>query len=386
MSASVQEVRRTSLSPVLVQNNPAPAAPQPEPPSSRSRRRRFALMAAVPLILAAVGGGVWLTSGRYVSTDDAYVQQDRVTIVPEVTGRIVEVGVGENQHVDPGALLFRIDDSSYQVSVHEAEAAVASARLDVERLKADYAKALSDKAMARQALTFARDTFDRQQALAKRGVVAQSALDKARLDLQQAEAAVDVAEQAIVAARAALAGDPEIPTDEHPEVLATQAKLEKARLDLAHTRVAAPAAGTVSQTDRLQVGQYVAPGTSVLSLVQTDRTWIEANFKETELTHMAAGQPVTVTIDTFPDRTLEGTVQSLGAGTGAEFSLLPAQNATGNWVKVVQRIPVRISLADGADLPPLRTGMSASVSVDTGRGGLSALGATAAVEEPALRR
>jgi membrane fusion protein (multidrug efflux system) len=335
----------------------------------------MALIAAVPLALAIAGGAYWLMTGRYVSTDDAYVQQDKVTIVPEVTARIVEVGVVENQHVKPGDLLFRLDDSSFKVSVDESTAAVASARLDVERLKAAYAKAVSDQHVAEQAQTFAEDEFGRQQELAKRGVVAQSGLDKTRLDLQQAEAAVEVAKQAVVSAAAALAGNPDIPTDQHPEVLEALAKLEKAQLDLDHTVVKAPSAGIVSQTDRLQVGQYIMPGTAVMSLVQTEKSWVEANFKETDLTHITAGQPATISIDTYPGHAIEGHVESLGAATGAEFSLLPAQNATGNWVKVVQRIPVRIALTNAAELPALRTGMSASVSVDTGSGPMSALGA-----------
>jgi membrane fusion protein (multidrug efflux system) len=337
------------------------------PAASRRSGRRIGLILALPLLLALVGGYFWITGGRYVSTDNAYVQQDKVTIVPQVAGRIVEVGAVENQEVARGDVLFRIDDSEYAVAVQQQEAEVASARLEVERLKADFAKALSDQRAADQALTFASDTFNRQEELQKRGVVAQSALDKTRLDLQQAEASARAADQAVVAAKAALAGDPDIATDRHPVVLEALAKLAKARLDLSHTTVTAPAAGIVSQTERMQVGQYVATGSSVMSLVETGRSWIEANFKETDLTYLHTGQQAAVEIDTFPGADIKGRVESLGAGTGAEFSLLPAQNATGNWVKVVQRIPVRIALDRTSDVPPLRTGMSASVTVDTGR-------------------
>jgi membrane fusion protein (multidrug efflux system) len=366
-----------NLAPIPVRaapdENPG-AAPQPTP-SSPPRRRRLALIAALPVALVIAGGAYWITSGRYVSTDDAYVQQDRVTIVPEVPGRIVKVGVTENEQVNAGDLLFQLDESSYKALVDEAEASVASAKLEVEKLKAAYAKAVSDQEMAEQALQYARDDFERQQALAKRGIVAQSALDKAELDLRQAQSTLESAKQSVLSAKAALSGNPEIAIADHPEVLAAVAKLEKAQLDLQHTVVSAPSAGIVSQSERLQVGQYIMPGTAVLSLVQTGRSWIEANFKETDLTHVSAGQAVSISIDTYPGHPLEGRVESLGAATGAEFSLLPAQNATGNWVKVVQRIPVRISLAASAQLPALRSGMSASVSVDTGRGPISALGA-----------
>src|SRR4051812_29334534 len=208
----------------------AKEAPTPAP--VRRSRRRFYLMLAVPLALALVGGYFWLASGRYVSTDNAYVQQDKVMIVPEIEGRIVQIGGTENQHVEKGHLLFRLDDTQYQVAVQQAEAEVASARLDVERLKAAYAKAVSDQQVAEQSMSFAQDTFNRQEALQKRGVVAQSGLDEARMNLQNAEAGTRGAEQAVLGARAALAGDPNITTDAHPAVMQALAKLAKARLDL----------------------------------------------------------------------------------------------------------------------------------------------------------
>jgi membrane fusion protein (multidrug efflux system) len=185
------------------------------------------------------------------------------------------------------------------------------------------------------------------------------------MNLLTAQAGTRGAEQAVLGAKAALVGNPDIATDQHPEVLQTLAKLAKAKLDLEHTQVFAPADGVISQTDRLQVGEYVTSDSAVMSLVETGRSWIEANFKETELTYMRAGQHVSVDIDTYPGEEFEGTVESVGAGTGAEFSLLPAQNATGNWVKVVQRIPVRIAITSKGDVPELRAGMSAHVVVDT---------------------
>ncbi|MBZ8133965.1 hypothetical protein CLD20_11855 [Afifella sp. IM 167] len=341
---------------------PVPVAAKPKP-----RRKRIALMLALPVLLVLVGGYFWVTSGRYVSTEDAYVQQDKVIIAPEISGRIVELGARENEHVNKGDLLFRIDGSAYQVAVEQAQASVAAARLDVARLKAAYAKSLNDKESAEKALVFAQDNFNRQQALQQRGVVAQSALDKARLDLQQAEAAAGAAEQGVISARASLSGNPDIATDDHPEVMQALASLAKAKLDLAHTTITSPSNGIISQTDRLQLGQYVTPGTSVVSLVQTDDSWVEANYKETEITWLRVGQPVEIDVDTYPDHPLKGSVQSVGAGTGAEFSLLPAQNATGNWVKVVQRIPVRIKIDNLPKDVPLRTGMSVSAKVDTGR-------------------
>ena len=337
------------------------------PPAKPSRLRRNLLIASVPLALALAGGYVWVTGGRYVSTEDAYVKQDRVTVVPQVSGQIATVSVAENQPVKAGEPLFSIDDSSYRATVAEDEARLQSARLDVEKLKAAYAQAVSEASTARDALATAQTQDDRIQSLRKSGVVAQSDADQSALTLQRAKGAVAAADSQVLSAKAALAGDPAIATDRHPEVLEAQASLNAAELDLAHTVVTAPQDGIVTQTSRLQKGQYVTPSTAVLGLVATGNTWIEANYKETDLEHMTDGQPVTVSFDGYPGRSFEGTVGSIGAGTGSEFALIPAQNASGNWVKVVQRVPVRVSFADSADLPPIRAGMSATVDVDTGR-------------------
>jgi membrane fusion protein (multidrug efflux system) len=335
-------------------------------PTPRRIGSRRLLIAALPLALALGGGALWVTGGRYITTEDAYVQQNRVSVMPQVSGQIAEVEVGENQAVAAGQTLFTLDDATYRNAVEEAEARLASARLEVERLKAAYAQAAAEAATARETLATTQAQDDRQQTLLRSGVVSQSAADESALKLQVARGALVKAESAVASARAALAGNPDIATDAHPQVLEALAALHAAEIDLARTVVTAPAAGIVSQTDRLQPGQYVTPAVPVLSLVATGATWIEANYKETELTHMQPGQPVTVRVDTYGDRPLEGRVGSIGAGTGSEFALLPPQNATGNWVKVVQRVPVRVELEPGQDVPTLRAGMSAEVEVDTG--------------------
>ncbi|MDX1729541.1 MAG: HlyD family secretion protein [Aurantimonas coralicida] len=339
----------------------------PEAPAKRRRPLRKLLIVALPLALAAGGAYYWVTGGRYINTEDAYVQQGRVTVMPQVSGQIATVAVAENQTVEAGALLFTIDDAVYRNAVEQDQANLESARLDVEKLKAAYAQAVSEAATARDALDNAQTRNDRQQTLVKKGIVSQSSLDDADLQFRQARGALSSAESQVLAARAALAGNPDIATDRHPAVLKALAQLHAAELDLAHTRVTAPEAGVISQTDRLREGQYVTPASSVMSLVETRDSWIEANYKETELTDMRVGQSVDVELDTYPDHVLHATVGSIGAGTGSEFALLPAQNATGNWVKVVQRIPVRIHIELADDMPALRAGMSASVTVDTGR-------------------
>lgn len=347
--------------------NDSAVSAEPQPLRKRRRPLRKLLMIAVPLLLVIGGGYFWVTGGRFVETDDAYVHQDRVTVMPQVSGQIAKVDVAENQTVDAGAVLFTIDDSSYRAAVEQAKANLESARLTVEKLKAAYQQAVVDAATNKDSVATAKATFDRQQALVKHGFASQSTYDDAQLALQKARGDEASAEQTVLSAKAALAGDPEIATDDHPTVLQALAALHSAQLDLDHTVVRASEPGVVSQTTLLQVGQYVTPSTSVMAIVEAGESWVDANYKETDLTHMLPGQPVTVSFDAYPDVSIDGTVGSIGAGTGSEFALLPAQNATGNWVKVVQRVPVRIHIDRRDDLPPLRAGMSADVTVDTGK-------------------
>ena len=354
--------------------NPKPAAVPAEPP--RRSRRRFVIMALVPAILLAIGGYLWLSGGRYASTDNAYVQQDRVTITADVSGRIVEVAARENDVVAEGQLLFRINPDPYRIALAGAEAALATARLQVDQLRAAYEQAMAEEKAADDDVAFKQKTFERQEGLLKKGIASQANFDTAENDLHTAEQVLSQAKQRSESALAALGGDASIETDTHPMVLAALAKRDQATLDLANTDVKAPSAGIVSQSDRLQVGQYVTAATPVLAIVETGHSWIEANFKETDLTRMKVGEPATITIDAYPDHSLTGEVASIGAGTGAEFSILPAQNATGNWVKVVQRVPVRIGFTEPLGDLPLRSGLSASVSVDLRNGASS----TAAAE------
>lgn len=343
-----------------------PVQPAPVPVKKKRRLGRFLLMVALPAALAVGGGYVWVTGGRYQETENANLQQAKVSIASDTAGRIVKVDIFDNQLVKQGDELFAIDPEPYRIALAQADAAVAGARLNVEQLRAAYGQSMAQQKSDASQVAFAQSQFDRAADLAQKGINAKSSLDEAKNDLDKAKQQLAVAEQGIISAKAALGGNPDIETDKHPTVMAALAARDKAAYDLAQTTVKAPADGIVSQASSFKVGQYVGSGTPLFSLVETGDTWIDANFKETQLTHMKPGQKAEILVDTYPGRTFEATVKAIGAGTGAEFSLLPAQNATGNWVKVTQRIPVRLELIDADAKMALRTGMSATVTVDTG--------------------
>jgi len=359
-----------------VRPEPAAEAPQPEPkpqaaaslaPPRRNRRwTRTLLMAVVPFVLVAGGSYVWVTGGRFQETENANLRQARVTIASEAPGRIVETTIADNKLVKAGDTLFVVDPEPYRIALSQADAALAAAQLNVEQLRAAYSQAQAQEKVAAGEVDYFQAELDRQTALSKKGVSTQATLDSARRDLVKAQDELAAAQQAVIGAKAALGGDPSIKTDDHPAVLSALAARDKAAYDLNLTTVRAPADGVIYQAASFRPGQLVAAGTPLFALVETNESWVDANFKETQLTNLKVGQPADVTFDTFPDRPLHAVVESIGAGTGAEFSLLPAQNATGNWVKVTQRIPVRLKVEPSDAELLLRSGMSATVEVDTG--------------------
>lgn len=328
----------------------------------RSRWRRPALMLALPLLLAAVGGWIWLNGGQSVSTDNAYIQQDKVSISSDVTGRVIAVGPTESQAVKRGDVLIRIAQRPFEIALAQAEANVAAARLQATGLQSGTIGKTADVAGKRDAVRFAVQERDRQQSLLKEGFATRARVQSAEFATAtaQSELASAIADEA--SARAAANGGG---GGTHPLVLAAMAARDKAAFELSRTVIRAPADGIASQTDKVLPGQVLVSGIPSMSLVLSGRRWIEANFKETDLEHMRVGQRSTVHLDAYPNAEIVGRVASIGAGTGSEFSVLPAQNATGNWVKVVQRVPVRITLPDNTPGVPLIAGLSATVTVYT---------------------
>ncbi|HML09406.1 MAG TPA: HlyD family secretion protein [Stellaceae bacterium] len=328
------------------------------------QRLRMPLMVAGPAIVAI--GAVWwyVTSGRYVETDDAYVQAARTVISADVSGRIMTIEVRDNERVTKGQVLYRIDPAYLQAALNDAKAQLGIARLQVEALKATYQQKLAENKSAQETLDYSQREYDRQKKLLGSGVSSQAQFDQASNALEVARQRVASSQQDIENTLAQLGGNPDIPVNEHPMVQRAQAVVDQKQIDVNDTVVRAPEAGTVTKVEQLQVGDYMTSATPVFSLM-SDRLWVEANFKETELTHMRPGQEATVEVDTYPGVEFHAKVQSLSPGTGLTFSLLPPENATGNWVKVVQRLPVRLALENVDPDMPLHAGLSATVNVDT---------------------
>ena len=330
----------------------------------RRRALRWTLLVVVPLLAVIAGGAFWLLGGRYVETDNAFVKADKVPVSAEVSGAVIGVFVQENEIVRAGQPLFRLDPAPFRVALSKAEAKLGQVRTDLAATKASYREKQAQIALARTQLEFARKEQARQADLAARNFISASKLDDARKSVEIAQQQLQAQQEDLQRIAATLGGSIDLPIESHPSYRAALAELEQARLDLSRIEVRASMDGTISHLPK--PGQFVATGATAASLVADARPWIEANFPEKDLTYVHPGQPVEVHIDTFPDRSWSGVVESLSPATGAEFSILPPQNATGNWMKVAQRVPLRVRIDTPSDAPRLRAGMSATVRVDTG--------------------
>jgi len=341
------------------------AVPELAPAPARPGLKRFMrplLMFIVPALLLLGGGYYWLTSGASVSTDDAQVKQDIVSVSPQVNGQIVEVFVRNGARVTRGQLLFRIDPQPFRVALEQAQAQLAAARLQTTQLRTQAAGTSGDIVGAQANLQIKRNALGRQSALLAKGFTTRADYDDALNEVRTAETQLADARARAANASAAIA------PGEQPSIAQAQAAVDKARLDLSRTEVRAPMDGVVENADNLQVGQMAVTGIGMLSLVRSQSAWVEANFKEKDVGKMVPGQRARVEVDAYPGQEFDAHVQSVGAGTGSEFSLLPAQNANGNWVKVTQRVPVRIAF-DGKPSKPMIAGLSVTATVyfDTDR-------------------
>jgi membrane fusion protein (multidrug efflux system) len=332
--------------------------------NSRHRNwKRWILLTLGPLLFLSTGGYLYITGGRYVETDNAYLKADKVSISAQVSGVITEVMVEENSRIHRGQELFHIDPAPFQVALSRAEARVQGARTFLTGLKAGYNLKQEELKRDEIDLDYNEREYNRQLGLARNKLTSASDLDKSKHELDQSRQQIAITRQSLRQIAAQLGGDPKLPLEEHPMFREVQGAVDDARLNITHTIVTAPYAGVAQK--KPEPGQYVQAGEPVMVIISESDMWIEANFKETELTYVRPGQSVTIHVDTYPDHEWRGSVSSLSQASGAEFSLLPPQNATGNWVKVVQRIPIRIAIESGPDAPVLRAGMSTTVRIDT---------------------
>jgi membrane fusion protein, multidrug efflux system len=350
-----------------------PELPRDQLSARRQARRRFHpqllrwLLIGGGILVVAIGAVTfWLTGGRWIDTDDAYVQADTMTLSTDVSGIVTEIDVREGQTVTKGQILFRLDPQKFQFALDQAQANLAQTRLNIDGLKADYQSALRQAAAKQQQVNADQATYDRYAALVKQHAVTEQETDDARFKLAADQQALGATSQQARGQLARLDGQPEIPTVDMPAYKQALARLDEAQREMDHSIVRAPYDGIVTQVSKLQPGMYLTAGTPAFGLVSADHMWVEAEPKETQLSWARPGDPVDVTFDLYPDRVWHGSVQSIAPATDQQFALLPAENSSGNWVKVVQRLPVRVRLDRHPGDPPLRAGMSADIDIDTG--------------------
>ncbi|HUB47593.1 MAG TPA: HlyD family secretion protein [Acetobacteraceae bacterium] len=341
-------------------------APNGIPVRGRSPRvLRYSLFALGAAVLTIGGFWYYFSGGRYVTTDDAYVQANVLTVSTDVSGIVDQIPVYEGEHVAKGQILFRLDPDKFQIALDITRANLDQTVLTLQSLKADYLRAERQVTAQQAIVQNDQDNYARYAVLVKRGAVTQQAFDDARYKLAADQATLGGNQANVKSVLARLGGKADTPIDQMPAHQQAQAQLAEAEREYRHSIVRAPFAGVVTQVNKLQPGQYLAAGTAAFGLVQTRGMWVAAEPKETALTYARPGQAATVTVDTYPGETWDGTVQSIARASDQEFSVLPAQNSSGNWVKVVQRVPVRIDIKPDPHQPPLSAGMSAEVSIDT---------------------
>ena len=355
----------------MSQATTAGSAPRVAEAPVRSRRISRALLRPLlmlgGILVVAVGSGAyWLTGGRYVSIDDAYVRAAKETIATDVSGIVAAVPVHEGQHVKKGEVLLRLDPLQFQIMLDAAKANLNGVIANVNAMKVEYQRLLGEVEVKQAQVQSDQANFDRYASLVKSGGVTRADYDNMRFQLSANQRATTALKMMAEVQLAKLQGNPDIDVQGMPEYLQAKARVDEAQRQLDHAVIYAPFDGIVTQVDTVQPGMYLAASTAAFGIVATENAWIEANPKETELTWVKPGDPVSVTIDTYPSHPWKGVVASIAPNSGSEFSVLPAQNTSGNWVKVVQRIPVRITVQRQPGDPELRAGMSVEAEIDTG--------------------
>ena len=334
----------------------------------KAKRGRFALrgllLGVAPLLVLAAAGYLYETSGGKITTENAYVKAEIITVSTAVEGRVTAVMVRDNQAVEKGQHLFSVDPRPFEIALAAAEAELGNVVQRIEALRAHYRQGGNELQGVKERIRYLKLITERQKQLRAKGVGTQVKLDEAEHDLAMARQRLRVLEEANRMVLADLGGGLETPLEAHPLYLRAAAAVEQAALDLSYSQVAAPASGVLSNVI-LQAGEYVEVGDPLLSLVTSDDPWIEANLKEVQLTHVVVGQQARIVVDSYPDMVMFAEVESISPATGAEFAVLPPQNASGNWVKVVQRVPVRLRLGDPQQMALLRAGMTATVTIET---------------------
>jgi membrane fusion protein (multidrug efflux system) len=344
-----------------LENETLPEHPQISP---RKRMLRVVLLALAPIVAILAGGYFYVTGGRIVSTENAYVKADKVAVSTDVDGRVIQVSITDNQSIRAGQLLFRLDPEPFRIALEESEANMRSVSSQIEATRAQLRQKHQELNMAEVDISFMRREFERQRQLVEKGHVSKAKYDQAIRNLEMAQQEANEIREQINEVIANLAGDPNVLIEKHPNYLEAKSIRDEVALALRQTEIYAPIDGIATRMT-LQPGEYVEAGEPIFSIVNTNNFWVEANLKETELTYIVVGQRATIKVDAYPDVVWQAVIESISPATGAEFSLLPPQNATGNWVKVVQRIPVKLKLEDIDGMPSLRAGMSVLVEIDT---------------------
>ena len=331
------------------------------------RNLRMILLVVVPTLGAVAGLWFYLSGGRYISTDNAYVGAQKVLITPDISGKVSRIVVREGQHVAPGDILFEIDSEPFKLTLAQAQAKLASVRVDLANLKSNVKSLATLADLAQKNVELKQRDVERKSALVGKNMGSQLDLDNSASATVTAQLMAQFSLQQKTSTLNQLLGNPDLPIEDFPAYRQAKAAVEQAERDLDHTVLRAPISGTATQVDNIQLGRFVMAGTPVFSVIDDTAPWVDANPKETDITYLQIGQKVAMEVDSFPGHIFHGTVSAVSPGTGAQFAILPPQNASGNWVKVVQRVPLRIVFEPGQDTKNLRSGMSVRVEIDTGR-------------------